>query len=378
MTVASACTADSAKPFAANAAPGNGATVASSVVPPIVSTGEDPSCQCRIVMKQVAALGDDDDADAFKTGTILARDGMGRYFAAVTSSASSVGMFSAGGKPLATLGRRGEGPGELGRLRHVRAYRGDSVLVMDRTNLVLSAPSGKAVRWHSLPTGVQGYRFAALETGQVVVNNYVGTHPTFALLDRTFTPVREFGRPIADSSRNDEDAFQYLIVGLDSGRFAAVKQHYNYGIEIWDTTGTLVRHFDKAPAWYHAWTEADKIAKGNLVFDFPVVGGVFANGQQLWIVTRVPDPHWKDPRPVQPRAARGREVAFKPLPLSEMDQRYDTVIEVVDITTGRVLVSQRFDVLVSHVMEGGLLYNFREAPSLLVRADVWRADIVRR
>jgi hypothetical protein len=217
-----------------------------------------------------------------------------------------------------------------------------------------------------------------LKSGHVVVNNYFPTHPSFVLLDRKFAGLREFGSTTPADSRGDSDAIQYHLVGLDSGRFAAIRQYYRYGIEIWDTTGTLVRRFERVPAWYRPWTEADKHAAARQMAGFPVIEGVYADGQRLWIAARVPDPSWKDPAPKTPAPERGREVSIPAIPVTEYNRRYDTVIEVLDVGTGRVLVSQRFDAYVSQFTEGGFMYSVREAPSALLRVDVWRAEIVRQ
>lgn len=342
------------------------------------SAAEDTACRCRIVLHKVVSLGDNDDAVVLRPGTVLSRDAAGRYLASVTDAQSSIGVFAANGNPLASFGRRGSGPGELERIRYAQAMQGDSVLVMDQRNLTLFAPSGSPERWGALPNGVAAFRFAVLKSGHVVVNNYFPTHPSMILLDRTFAAVREFGSTTPADSRNDSDAIQYHVVGLDSGRFVAVRQNYRYGIEVWDTTGTLVRQFDRVPAWYRPWTESDKRAHNHRTHAFPVITGVYADGAQLWIAARVPDPTWKDPDAPLRAAERGRESASKPVPVDEYDRRYDTIIEVLDVATGRVLVSQRFDAFIARFTDGGLLYDIQEAPSLLLRADVWRPEIVQQ
>jgi hypothetical protein len=217
-----------------------------------------------------------------------------------------------------------------------------------------------------------------LKSGHVVVNNYSPTHPSFVLLDRTFAALREFGSTTPADSRNDSDAIQYLLAELESERFAAVQQYYRYGVEIWDTTGSLVRRLDRTPDWYRPWTEADKLARARQMAGFPVIEGVYADGQRLWVAARVPDSQWREPRAQSPAPERGREIAIPPVPVAQYDRRYDTVIEVLDVATGRVLVSQRFDAYVSQFTEGGFLYSIREAPSFLLRIDVWRPEIVRQ
>ncbi|MEP6833447.1 MAG: hypothetical protein ABJB74_08635 [Gemmatimonas sp.] len=341
------------------------------------STGVDPTCNCRIVLHKVASLGDNEDAVALKPGSVIAHDAAGRFFAARTSLESSIAVFGADGKPGSTFGRQGEGPGELGGVRHARVTRGDSVLVMDYRKFTLFAPSGVPVRWGAVPNRVSAFRFAVLKSGYVVVNNYHPSHPSFILLNSKFALAREFGRRITADDRDDWDAIQYQIVGLDSGRFAAVRQYFNYEVEIWDTTGTLVRRFDRVPPWYRPWTEADKLANGEKTDRFPGIFGIHADAERLWIAARVPDPKWKQPAAQPSKDARGREILSKPISVDENDRRFDTVIEVLDMATGRVLVSQRFDALITQFTEGGLLYGINEAPSLLLRADAWRPEIVR-
>ena len=67
------------------------------------------------------------------------------------------------------------------------------------------------------------------------------------------------------------------------------------------------------------------------------------DGSRLWALISVPDPGWTPPRP-------GTRVEQSGLSL---DNRFDAVVEVIDLTTGEVVASQRFDHAVFALLHDG-------------------------
>lgn len=342
------------------------------------SFGPDPLCSCRIVLRRVAVLGRLDDTVAISISSFVARSSAGRFLVAPVSPQGTVAVLDSVGKLRSTLGRAGRGPGELYSIRYVATTPGDSVLVLDYLRMTLFDPAGRFVRSANLPTGLSAFRFAVLPDGRVVINNYLPTRRSFSLLDPSYREIRSFGRSIAGDDFPDSDALQFVLVALDSGRFAAVQQNHHFLVQIWDTAGATIREFRRSPEWFSAWSYRDKLARGTRAPPFPRVISAYADlaRRELWIIAGVPDARWKSAVPPAAAARGRREIPGATMvPIQAYDRAFDTVIEVLDMDTGRVLVAQRFDADISYFMEGGLLYNIREDSSGLFVIDVWRAEV---
>ncbi|HEX9833957.1 MAG TPA: hypothetical protein VGA66_12925 [Mycobacterium sp.] len=342
------------------------------------SFAADSTCRCHLVLRRVVQVGRTDDTTAFLGATAVARDSRGRYFAAPILPHGAVAVFAPDGRFLMTMGRAGAGPGELGRVHHIRTTAGDSVLAYDQERLTLFDPNGTYVRAASPPPGARGFRFSLIDDRFVLINNYFPTHPSFILVDPARATAREFGRSIAGARFPDSDSLQFRIVDLGSGRFAAVQQNYSYQVEIWDTSGVMLRALSRDPEWFPRWSRQERLTRDPSTSQFAMVMDAYAErgGKRLWIAVRVPDKTWR-PAPISmPAGQRGRAIRGPaPVPLASLSRAFDTVIEVLDVETGRVVMSHRFDPLLSGFMEGGLLYNRREDPSGISVIDVWRPEV---
>ncbi|HEX9563622.1 MAG TPA: hypothetical protein VF981_06615 [Gemmatimonadaceae bacterium] len=341
------------------------------------STGADTACGCRIVLQKLAQLGRAEDTIAILGSSTVARDSRGRFYVGGILPYAGVAVFDSAGRHLATMGRAGNGPGELSRVRYVRTIAGDTLLVHDDHRMTVFDPTGAYLRAALLPAGPRAFRFTPLGDGQVVLNNYFPTHAAFVLLGRNHEVVREFGKSVG-GDRFGSDELQFRVADVGGGRFAAVQQYHRFLVQIWDTNGRLVREFNRSPPWFPRYTREQRRPLG-FASRYPVVMGAWGDIDQrhLWLVASVPDPSWKEPacNPL-PGAPRGEGSRCAPIPMSAQQRAWDTIVEVLDLDTGRVLVSQRFDEDLTGFMEGGLLYALRENDDGLMVIDVWRARIV--
>lgn len=339
----------------------------------------DPSCGCSIVLHHVTKLGRAEDTIALSARTVVARDTRGYYYAAPVYPPGTVAVMDPSGRLVSTIGRAGRGPGELGAIRHLRVL-GDSIIVMDRERLTLYSRDGTENRPTRLPGGFVGFRFAVLPDGRIVLNNYFPTRRSLTVLDRNHTEVRTFGRSVAGQRFPDSDALQATLATWDSGRFVAVHQNHEFLVQIWDTTGRLMNEFRRVPPWFHPWTREDKLSRGPRSPPLPSIIGAYVDRakSELWIAAIVADRRWQDVAPPEPRGGRREIAGSASIHLSDFPRAYDTIIEVLDLETGRVRISQRFDAYVPYFMEGGLLYGLTEETTGLFVVEVWRAEIVSR
>lgn len=318
-----------------------------------------PSCAaCTIGLRHVVSLGRMEDEVSIMPFSRLAMDSQSRYLIAPLAVSGEIAVFDANADFVRTIGRSGQGPGELGNIRYVAVSQGDSVLVMDRTRLTLFTPDGSYVRSRLLPNGVQAFRFFVLDDGRVLVNNYWQSRAAFGLLNQTYDEVRFFGRTI---TALDMDSLQYQLAIDAAGDIVAAQVNYGYVIEVWDTTGTFKRRYTRDVEWFPPWEmepirpERERPSRSRE--PKPRVTGLhFDVTGRLWVSIVVPDPHWRD------------------APVGDYGRRLDTVIEVIEWPSGGLHASQRFDSPVT-ILPNGFLCSREELESGLLHCVVWMAEL---
>lgn len=102
-------------------------------------------------------------------------------------------------------------------------------------------------------------------------------------------------------------------------------------------------------------------------------GPVDAHGR-IWTAVLVPDPRWRAAEAAPPSGREGR--AARALPASEWGKYLDTILEVIDPATARVIVSQRFPGVMGGFTRDGLLTEFRDIEDGLLQAAVSRPGVV--
>ena len=74
----------------------------------------------------------------------------------------------------------------------------------------------------------------------------------------------------------------------------------------------------------------------------PHLAGISGDGSRLWTIVPVPDPSWT-PSPPGTRIAQSGDA---------LDNRFDTVVEVIDLNTNEIVATQRFDQYVFGLLSG--------------------------
>jgi len=345
--------------------------------PVVTPLAPDATCACRLVMHREVEIGETRAGLPITPGTRVEADPRGGLLLWSLEQMGLAVRLDASGLRFATLGGAGSGAQTIGRIRDVARVSADSFLVVDAMRLTVLDSSGVPARSRNLPDRARGFRFLGLSDGRIVINNYMPDRPSFLLLDRNLDEVRQFGPHTPASKPMDSDAIQYQLADLGNGRFAAVRQNYDYVVEVWDTTGTRVQQFRRTTSWFRPWTFEDALSRGPRSPPFTRVEGVhFEPPNRLWVIATVPDRRL----PVAPRrvqnSVRGREVPdWTPLPVSEYSRTYDTIIEVVDIASGKPLITQRFDEYLSSSLGDGRLASLRETARGVLVLDVWRVSV---
>jgi hypothetical protein len=340
---------------------------------PLRGARPEPACNpCVLGFERVATLGrSTDSVFARSLWLFVARNSRGEYVVAPVSSPGRIAMYDSTGRLLKTVGRAGAGPGEYQGIRGLLIDRHDSVHVLDVGNArhTVLSPAGTYVR--STPLPARPFDSLILPDGRLVLQ---ALHPTneqlglpLHLVDHQGRLVRSFGaqRP---ESRPDFPTGDVRRVGIAPGGRIWSAYPYQYRIELWDTTGAFHRVLERKVDWFRPWTK-ESSSRVEVSRPESTLRDVVEDGQgRLLVVVRVADQHWR-PDPSANRTGEGRVLHW-----SERDKYEDSMVELLDATSGRLIGSVRAPMLVSGVLPGGLVYSRRQddAGDYI---DVWRVVV---
>lgn len=343
---------------------------------PVPSDLACPTCTIRV--DAVVTIGRDDDRLGSRPYAVR-RDSRGRYHMVAPESNPSVPLvFSARGGFLRELGREGAGPGEFRDAIALEITRGDTIHVFDRGNARLSVldPGMREVRTSPIPPSTN--TAIVLPTGTVVVNAAVGEpdrigHP-FHRLDQDGNYTGYFGADAGSPVQPGDIAgtVRWMTPALGN-KFWSLNYARSYTLELWDADGTLLKRITRDADWFAPYDRATSLAPRNP----PQSRGMGVWYDQrvglLWTIMHVADPRWRDGTgPL--RRAHGEEY----LPIHDMQRVYDTIVEVIDVNTNRVLARRRFDMTIDLPIGAGLFAGARETPEGAPYLDVWRFSLVER
>ena len=149
----------------------------------------------------------------------------------------------------------------------------------------------------------------------------------FHLVHVDGTILGSFGPEASLMSGAEEPGYRYIAV-IDERRFLSTAMSGRpYRIELWDGR-SLRTVWTRATEWF---PEAGPPRRSREIR--PRVGGLHRDGSRLWTIVTVPDPAYT-PAPPGTRVVVDSQYR---------DSRWDTVVELIDLTLGEVVASQRFD-----------------------------------
>lgn len=304
-----------------------------------VIQGEATCRTCQITMREIARIGGDADAlDNIITSAV--RDRAGRYLVAIRGQPTPL-IYDSVGHSFGIIGRRGKGPGEYISAELLFRGPGDTIYVMDRDQFRMQvlSPSLEPVRTY--PILPSAWSMHVTGDGRILLNANSTTRTRigypFHELDPVGNIVRSFG---ADSGASwgprDESAFTFAEAG--NRRFWTASQIGKYELRLWGRTDSLLRIVERRVDWFRPYKSVWMATPDRQASPWLVT--FWEDGQgRIWTVTRVGDRDWK--RGLGPgKRGEGGHMVYEVL---SQRQVYDTMIEVLDPVSGRVIASQRFD-----------------------------------
>jgi hypothetical protein len=316
-----------------------------------------PTCpECKLVLRKVATLHGTDSI-ALQRVTVI-RDGKGGFIGGIETFANGaqqvrVGFWDSNGKLVRTMGRHGKGPGEFQSVSLVYRDPRDTLYISDNTHTYIVTSAGKEVR--RLPWGGGNWvRYDPPTRTFVVQSPGEG---------RMYTSEGKLIRTIPVAPPDDQTNFRAGIIwgAVYNGRVWTARFD-RYEVEERRVDSDEVTTYVRNAPWFQKWTQP--LDGLHVRPTNPKLLGITADTLgQVWTLTWVADANWKANK-VSPQ-------------YYETERFVDTMVEVLDSKTGRLVVSHRFNEAINGPSADGLWFTYRLDETDALVTDVWEIAIVR-
>jgi hypothetical protein len=320
-----------------------------------------PTCaDCKIKLKPAVRLGSDEDPAGFAQTIVIAANSRNQYVVSSLTFDGQLFVYGPDGKFIRTIGHQGHGPGEFSTPQLMAFDSRDSLHTIDFTGSRYSvfAPNFSFVRSAVVPA--MPFALKIHPTGKLVMATVSATRS-----GRTGLSIfPQAGGPALASF----DVVTPNRAAIEAGRFVSIDatgliwstQRVGYMIRVWDARGREVREITAARPW-----TSDSIRRHIDYLkekpDAQISGLEFDASGRLWVFAVVPDAHWapvKDPAQLN------------------MKRGYDTIIEVIDPVTGKLLAQARMDEVVTPFAKG-LAQSMIEDANGELRIQIWGLQLTR-
>ena len=352
------------------------------VLPVSVAVGQvrrfvpsDLSCpKCRIEVRKIVTFGDADGPGAIASRPYsISRDSKGRYYVVTPDTYNEPPLvFDAEGRFVQRIGREGDGPGEYRMPSVILVSARDSVYILDQAGrLTVLSPSFELVTSTLLTfSPMSGVR---MDDGSFVVNANIGDTDRLGIplhhIDADGAVLASFGDDGSVLRPGElHSLLRWLAVGHGGGVWA-VPFSNKYVIELWNPAGDRVAELVRQAEWFRPydryWLPSLKDRPA------PRIMGVWEDGDgNVWTIVHVGDRRWKR------GLAKGIPAEGQMMyPIEDEQRVYDTIVEVIDPSTGRVVASRRFDETFDVVVEPNLVAGYREADDGRPYVEIWQVHL---
>lgn len=334
------------------------------------------SClNCEIELRDIATLGQSADSasvreDAMSRDCMIGRASTGEYVVSGLVGGGRLAVYDEEGRWVRTIGREGEGPGEMGRDLHLMIEPGNTLHVLDNSNHRITSLTlaGELVGSFPVPWGIVQY-FAFLPSERFLMQPRPRAVPEtgrslFYVLDREGTEVSSFGTP--------SDAFELPDLDIWVPRPAAddgfwTGSLWTYEWYRWSAPDSLAWTLMREPEWFPAAPDLSLETLDALYVELPpppTLLHVWEDGEGLlWSYTQLPDADW--------------ESGPSQVPTPDWSRRnFDTMVEVIDLTEKEVVARHRHDELLAPMCQGPLMYTVVYTDGGDTRAKIIRPVLI--
>ncbi len=309
------------------------------------------SCaSCTVRLSNVATLRKPDSTAGFVSPFLFAADSRGRIFVADPFGELGVSVFDATGRYQKTLVTSGRGPGESGTIHSLLVSPGDTLRVFG-TSLLSYAPNDAHVRTTALPGNIRTTAAVNAGNGNALV---LGMSPEPGLFGHPFHVMhanghlqRSFGLQAGEAAGRDPWERRSTLTHAYGTQTFWTAATNKYVIEEWSLTAGKRRVLVRDVEWFQPWSSWD--GRSDVQRPPPRLMSIrHAPDGLLWVLILVADANWK----ATSRPARGER---RMTSVGEQEERFDTILEVIDLERLAVVTSVRFPgVYVAFVGDDGI------------------------
>jgi hypothetical protein len=325
--------------------------------------------RCEVRVTPVVLLGDDEGPGIIESEqSRVKRDRRGRYYLISTYS-TTVKVFDSTGTYLTSIGRTGGGPGEFRRISAIAIDEGDTLHVFDYDlgRLTVFSPTYELVRSVRLEIP-PSFDVVPVGGGSFVFATHVASAELAGLPLHLVGPdgnvKRSFGSETGEYRPDVPFAGRRVIA---KARASGVWSGYvnQYVIELWDhRTGSLVRRITREADWFPPRLRVERLSAREP--PAPTLVEVREDSEsRVWTLVHVAGEGWEE---------AVREGEYHPL-VSDRDLYYDSLIEVLDTSSGALIASLRFPLHLGEFVADGLFGAVIYDQDLNPRFAVWRVEL---
>jgi len=323
---------------------------------------------CAMEMTELVRLGEQAGEGFVGRPSAVVQRSDERWVLLDQSDRTRLKVFDVGGGFERYVGREGRGPGEFGIALHLLKLSGDSILVYDLglRRLTLFDPEMEPVQTARVPLVIRDWTTA--EDGSVLANGISNAeddrYPLFHEISSAAGVERSFGEARPRDSLSYDLTLRNLV-SIASGRFWAAEMT-RYRLTEWSRDGAQLRSLERDVDWFEPHGDFGPNGPERPPSPGLLDLSVDADGL-LWVLALVPDPEWRT------AFAPGEDLyGRESMVVDDYDRLYDTIVEVIDPTAGRVVSSQRFDPRLRGFAGAGLAYSESAYDNLQPYVQLWR------
>ncbi len=270
---------------------------------------------------------------------------------------ASILVFDNAGRFVQTIGRDGRGPNEYQGPSDIITLPGDSLLVIDPPNARASVLSPALQFIRSIPYPYTFGSGAVVRWPDSVLisgRSYgpkASVEPLYLMSFRgsTAQSTRTFGSVDGVLRKGySPDVTQHINVGATASTITVDRRAYD--ITRWSRLGVERRQFERRPAWF-AEPSIRNLAPANPP-PVAITGTWVDSTGLLWVTTQVPAPGWAA---AWSGVSLQQEIRVSAIAIEKL---YNTVLEVLDLTTGRVVTRTEIVGWVTGILPGGRLVKY--------------------
>lgn len=311
---------------------------------------------CTLSLRELATLGKD-TADGYLTDYPVdaVMDRQSRIYVTLQPPGDLVLTFDSTGRFLGRIGRKGRGPGEFVFPVRVLARDNGELLIWDFNAAMLTTldASLRYLRRRSQPNAPA----AIMPDGKQVVVSAMFDDKRIGYPLHYYDVNGKLTSSFGETGRSYTDADRWRLARAVSvsPRGTVWAAHSDaYVIEEWDNKPTRLRVFRRTVSWMPPVNAPSDGVWG----DRPnaKIMTLFERDGLLWVFSRIPAREWQRALG-QPSQRPGRRASY---PKRNQGALFDTMVDVIDVSSNTLLLSQRLNMHVRFTLRHGVVAAYAE------------------